>query len=459
MRRVIGALAAAALLSSAVASAGVAATPAYSNTPLIAHWTPPAGLTTQPNANSTGGSEPAIAFGGPNNTMVVDSLGWLPFAVPMWKGHFGDTPPAFFGLMDQRLPVPGAGRLGLGSGDADIEVTSAGTILLADLTFIFNRTANALQLGVSLTRCPAGATGPSGCTSTLLDQGGADRQWLTVDGTTAYLTYHDAGNSTMIRALRSTDDGRTWTHIASPLVGHGRATGDATFNNTQGPVVADPSTHNVYDVYASGEAGIQKAKSAEHNNIWVARSTDRGKTWTTHRVFHAPLFHGLNRIFPALAVDPTSGKLYATWSDEHTVWVSTSTNHGDTWSTAVPVSTASTVVMPWVAARNGVAHVVYYGTSAASPDATGAVWNVYDSKFSGGAWSIQRVSNTPNRVGAVCLEGTGCSGGRELLDLFEVAIDSVTNRAAVIYTDTTIDTYTSAGQTHQLPEVVLAYEQ
>src|SRR3954452_24108106 len=87
MRRVIGALAAAALLSSAVASAGVAATPAYSNTPLIAHWTPPAGLTTQPNANSTGGSEPAIAFGGPNNTMVVDSLGWLPFAVPMWKGH------------------------------------------------------------------------------------------------------------------------------------------------------------------------------------------------------------------------------------------------------------------------------------------------------------------------------------------------------------------------------------
>jgi hypothetical protein len=48
---------------------------------------------------------------------------------------------------------------------------------------------------------------------------------------------------------------------------------------------------------------------------------------------------------------------------------------------------------------------------------------------------------------------------RELLDLFEVAQDPATGKAAVIYTDTTIDTWTDQGVTHQLPEIVLAYEQ
>ena len=68
----------------------------------------------------------------------------------------------------------------------------------------------------------------------------------------------------------------------------------------------------------------------------------------------------------------------------------------------------------------------------------------------------------PNRVGAVCTEGTGCTGGlnRELLDLFEVAEDPVSGKAAVIYTDTTLDTWTSPTTgTHQLPEIVLAFEQ
>jgi hypothetical protein len=88
-------------------------------------------------------------------------------------------------------------------------------------------------------------------------------------------------------------------------------------------------------------------------------------------------------------------------------------------------------------------------------------WNTYDSQFKSGAWNVLTVSNTPNRIGAVCLEGSACVGNvdRELLDLFEVAEDPVTNRAAVIYTDTTLDTWTNSAGTHELPEIVLAYEQ
>jgi len=49
---------------------------------------------------------------------------------------------------------------------------------------------------------------------------------------------------------------------------------------------------------------------------------------------------------------------------------------------------------------------------------------------------------------------------RELLDLFEVAEDPASGKAAIIYTDTTLDTWTSpVTGLHQLPEIVLAYEQ
>jgi hypothetical protein len=128
---------------------------------------------------------------------------------------------------------------------------------------------------------------------------------------------------------------------------------------------------------------------------------------------------------------------------------------------AIKVSTIATTVMPWIAARNGKVDVVYYGSSAPSPDDTSAVWNVYDSQTTGGAWTVKQVSNTPNRIGRVCLEGSGCVGNvdRELLDLFEVAEDPLSGKAAVIYTDSQLSTWTFNGTTKALPEIVLAFEQ
>jgi hypothetical protein len=440
------------------------AAPTFSNTLLRSAWSPaavfqpPSGLVTSP-PNQSGNSEPAIDFGGPGNVMAVDGLGWLPFQVDLWKGHFGDMPPAYFGAMDTRLPISGAGRLNLGDGDADVEVTSAGTMLLADLDIIFNHALSRQQIGVSVTRCPATAGGPSGCTSMLLDQAGADRPWITTSGTNAWLSYHDAVSSSLIRVWRSSDDGRTWARVASPIPGQGQATGNATFNNQQGPIVTDPHTGNVYDVYAAGEASVQKGTSADFNNIYVSRSTDGGLTWTAHLVHHEPLFTNLANFFPALAVDPSNGALYAAWTDRHGVFVSSSSDEGETWSMPLKVSTVATTVMPWVAALNGKVDVVYYGSSASSIDDATAVWNTYDSQLQGGTWSTGLVSNTPNRVGRVCVEGSACTSDRELLDLFEVAENPSSGKAAVIYTDTTVDTWTAQGVTQQLPEIVLAYEQ
>ena len=429
---------------------------AFSNTVLRGTCSPPSGLTASPVANSSGDSEPAIAFGS-DGAMAVDGLGWLPFQVNLWKGTFGSTP-SYFGAMDTNLSINGQGRLELGDEDADVEITSAGTTLLADLDLIL--VGNTFKLGVSVTRCPAGASGPANCTTAQLDTAGADRPWITTYGTTAWVSYHDSQNSTMIRVKKSTDDGRTWTASGSPLVGQGDITGNSTFNNSNGPIVADPTTGYVYSGYMGGE---QKTKccSANYNNVYVARSTDGGAHYTASLVFHAAPFTRLNNFWPVVAVDSTRGTVWTAWTDQHGVWVSSSTDHGATWSMAIKVSTIATTVMPWIAARNGKVDVVYYGSSAPSPDDTSAVWNVYDSQTTGGAWTVKQVSNTPNRIGRVCLEGSGCVGNvdRELLDLFEVAEDPLSGKAAVIYTDSQLSTWTFNGTTKALPEIVLAFEQ
>jgi hypothetical protein len=445
----------------ALGATAAASATSFTNTVLRAPFTLPPGFSSSP-ANQSGDSEPAIDFGGPGHTMAVDGLGWLPFAVNLWKGHFGDTPPAFFGAMDTLLPIQGSGRTNLGDGDADVEVTSTGTILLADLDIIFSGgPSNNVQLGVSVTRCPATATGPTGCHSVLLDTTGADRPWVTTRGTEAWVSYHNSGNSAVITVWHSTDDGQTWTKVHAAMTGQDQVTAGSTFNNLHGPIVADPTSSYIYQPFASGEPQT-KCCSASFNNIYVARSADGGLNWTIAKVFHAPPFTRLNNFFPALGVDETTGKVWVAWTDQHGVSVSSSTDHGATWSMPLTVSTATTTVMPWVAARGGKVDVVYYGSSAASTDDPNGVWNTYDSQFTSGTWNVIKVSNTPNRLGRVCLEGFACAGNvdRELLDLFEVAEDPVTNRAAVIYTDTTLDTWTSpVDGTHQLPEIVLAYEQ
>jgi BNR repeat protein len=431
--------------------------PAFSNTLLISPGTP-AGFTSSPHANSSGNSEPAIAFAG-DGRMAVDGLAWLPFQVNMWTGTFGVTP-SYFGAMDTDLNNVGAGRTTLGDEDADVEFTSAGTLLLADLDLIVNKNFNSFQLGVNVTRCPSGTTNPSGCTHIFLDTAGADREWITTKGTTAWVAYHDSGNSTLIRVKRSTDDGQTWSPVGSPIPGQGAATGDATFNNSVGPIVADPGTGTLYASYAAGEPKT-KATSGDYNNIYVSRSDDGGKHWTSTLVFHTDPFTRLNNFWPSLAVDPITHAVHTAWTDQHGVAESSSTDGGNTWSAPVTVSTATTTVMPWVAARNGKVDVVYYGSSASSTDDPTAVWNVYDSQFLSGSWTVKTVSNTPNRVGRICLEGSGCVNNtdRELLDLFEVAEDPISGKAAIIYTDSTIDTYTNpSGVTKELPEIVLAFE-
>ena len=415
----------------------------FSNTPLL---------------RPEGDSEPAISIAA-DGTMAITGLQWLfdPnfFGTHLWSGPFGSTP-TFRGLIDASLQK--RGKQVFGSGDADVDLGSSGKLHATSLIFLINPTFINAKLGVSAITCTDATA--SNCTSQIIDTAGADRQWITSEGTHVYISYHDSGNSSLIHVQRSDDDGYTWRRVGNPIVGQGRTTGNATFNNTAGPIVADPVTHNVYTIYTAGEPGIQKGTSADFNNVFVSRSSDGGKSWTANLVYHAPLFTSLSNVFPALAVDPVNGKLYATWSDPHATFFSASSDEGAHWSPAatVNIAPANTAIFPWIAAYNGTVDVVYYGTTAASKDDSTAVWNVYLAQTinDGASFAQSLVSNTPNHVGVVCTDGTGCAGGtRNLLDLFEVGINPQNARAAVIYTDDTITT-TSSGA--PLPQVVLAQQ-
>jgi len=400
-------------------------------------------FTTTPLLLTNGSSEPEISIGS-DGTMGMVSLQWLfdpaSFGTQLWTGPFGSAPTAQ-GVIDGALQHPG--KTIFGAGDADVDIGSTGRLHATTLIFLLNPQSKS-KTGVSAISCPSPASptfSVMACAQQVIDTAGTDRPWITSDGTHVYISYHDSGNSVLVHVQRSDDDGLTWKRVGDPIVGQGRNTAQATFNNEQGNIAADPFTHNVYDIYAAGETGILKAKTFTPNHIIVSRSTNMGKSWTANVVFAAAPGQSLANIFPAMAVDPVNGNLYAVWSDGQTVSLASSTDQGTTWSDPIQVSSApvKTAIFPWVAAYNGVVDVAYYGAAASSNLDPGASWFVYFAQLSGGAFTQTQVNAATNHVGVVCTGGDTCGPGtRNLLDLFKLAIDPVSGKADIIYTDDTL---------------------
>jgi hypothetical protein len=436
------------ILSVVIAAAFIApaaaapTTTSFSNIPLIVQ---------------NGSSEPAVAIDA-NGDVVFSALSWQLFQTNIWTASFGTTP------VFQGAPDISIGK-GIGGEDADIDIGSTGTLHIT--TLMDFPSPNFLgQLGVSSITCPNGDTSDdfAHCTAQILDHTQADRPWVTSDGNVVYISYHDSGSSTGIKVWRSMDDGITWMKVGDPIVAQGGFTSISTFDNDQGKIIADPSTHSVFAVYAAGQGGLQKAKNAFFNNIVVSRSTDMGRSWTPSLVFHAPVNTALNNVFPALAIDPVNGNLYASWSDAHNVSMASSSDHGATWSSPVRINTgdAVTAVLPAIAAYNHHVDLAYYSTKAGSKDDPAAVWNATMalSTDDGAHFTQVTVSAHLNHVGVICTFGTGCARGtRNLLDLFQVAINPKSAKAAVIFVDDTLTTYTRRdGTIAKLPQVIVAWE-
>lgn len=159
-----------------------------------------------------------------------------------------------------------------------------------------------------------------------------------------------------------------------------------------------------------------------------------------------------------------TGTVYVVWSDLKNVWLARSTDHGVSFSSPVRVSSIATTVMPWAAAYGGKLDVVYYGSTATSIDDPAAVWNDYDTQSLDGGQTFTQalVSDVPNHLGAICTGGLGCANSlvtQTLLDLFKEAENPLTGKATIVFTNDTLDSFTSNFMIYILPEVLLAQEQ
>src|SRR5258708_9814011 len=120
--------------------------------------TVPGGLTFQntPLTRPEGDVEPAISIDA-NGTMAITGLQRLaPREVPnvfgthYWSGPFVSTP-TFRGLLDADLQR--AGKYVLGSGDADVDLGSTGTLHATSLIFLINSPFNNDSFGISAITC------------------------------------------------------------------------------------------------------------------------------------------------------------------------------------------------------------------------------------------------------------------------------------------------------------------
>ena len=337
-----------------------------------------------------------------------------------------------------------------GGGDVDVAVAP---VRNADGFYnVYVASLNLANVSVS-TSADGGATWALNPTSAQIS--GDDREWIAADGASKVcISYHDFATFN-VDVDCSDDAGATFAQHALP----GAIDPAHAFllqNNQIGNLAIDPASHVVYQIMAGiarpDEAVCGFEFTCKYHAVWMGVSTDGGRTFTDYPVYVGPSDQvGYNHQFPNVAVD-AAGTVYALFSDDHDVFYSYSSDHGLTWSAPQTVNRppVRTAIFPWaVAGDAGKLDVVYYGTSfdgGTRPVDTypsSVEWHAYF------AQSLDATSKHPHfaqaratplvHTGAVCENGIGCTGNRDLFDDFGVAASPTTGLASIIYSDDQFD--------------------
>jgi len=283
---------------------------------------------------------------------------------------------------------------------------------------------------------------------------GDDREWIAADGASKVcISYHDVATFN-IDVNCSTNAGTTFTQLGDAI-----DTNHAFLinNNQIGNLMIDPSSHIIYQtldgIHDASEVACGEAGTCTYHTVWMAVSTDGGKTFTDHVVYNGPNNQvSYNHNFTNVSIDK-AGNVYSVFSDNHNVYYSFSTNHGSSWKGPFQVnkSPSATAIFPWSVANNaGHLDIVWYGTSyfdgVNPPDSypSKASWYVYFAQNLSATTSgstFTQVKATPIvHFGGVCEGGISCTGNRDLYDDFGVAANPLTGLASIVYSD---DQYTN----------------
>lgn len=397
------------LLALALLAAGCVSAPPPSGEPTPE---PPAGAAsapfTEPVTVAEGTAEPGVLIG-PDGTVWVHAPGGL------WRLAPNAT---------EFEPVDFSPGVVVG-GDADLAIASDGTMYYTDLEeLVAISVFTSHDNGETWTEQPLASDLP-------LD----DRQWITtgmdvapVGGgkESAFLVYNQLATGVW---MTKSSDGVAWS--PHPVFATSRVT--QLDIQTMGNVVVD-ANGTIYIAYTLGSAGAPFTPPIGHDYILqVSISKDGGLTWSHQRVIEHPT--NLALLFPILAVDP-AGMVYLTWAMDQEgstdIWLARSSDQGATWSTPLRVNkNAGSHAQPWVSTGDEPGELVlvwYESNDTASPEAVEGSWYVQGTLTRNGnvdapTFTEFRVSPGINHEGPICVYGIACQGGRELLDFFEARLD------------------------------------
>jgi hypothetical protein len=472
------------LLRAAVACTSAAAVPfavplMAATGPVFVHGVlppPPAGSTSKHNQ----AAEPQIRADWAGNFYITSENG-LGAGTDAWSSTDG-------GHTYSSLPQPNeesstsGGTTGFAPGGGDTDLAAAPAKNSAGTYNVYVASLTLGSVTVSLSQ-NGGHSWASDVTSAKVP--GDDREWIAAAGASGfYLSYHAAGagdeiivnqgqvvngQPTTVQTYDAINPAQTDIYLGT------------VEDNEIGNIAVDPKTGDVYQVFVGCPPSPTAVESCTAlNTAYMAvgvPSTVNGVTtlaFTDYVIYQShSTSAGFGNNFPAVAVD-TAGNVYATWSNDHSVYLAHSADHGRHWSAPGKVNhgtAATTAIYPWLTAgRPGQVDLVFYGTPAAANYQTcgqtgtytcdNEPWSVFFTQnrnvLGGGSWAQAKVTPVVHH-GGVCQGGVTCASNgndnRDLYDDFGVAASPATGLASITYSD---DQYADNTGTANAGECTLA---
>ena len=364
--------------------------------------------------------------------------------------------PSYKGQPDALHPEDESDLGGDGGGDIDIAVGFKPRTGAAPDSDPVVATSSLLAANISSQRSEDRADNyvrnPAGNTTFPVD----DRQWQEfLGGDVVYLGYRD------FTGLQSTS--KYWINRSDDAgLTYGPANVAALGGNTTGNIDVDQRSGTVYFCHQGPNTeGNKEVRVAIGHPLNPALPP---AAWTT--VVAAKGNNNISALFPVCKV-ATDGTVYVAYSDGGAaIFIAHSTDQGKTWSVPVRVSdlpAGSSTLMPWIETgeRPGSLAIVYYGSDVtqneggATGNTTSSNWKVYFASTltatAANPTILQTVASDHFNHGAdISLAGFVVNGpNRNLADYFQVAIDPL-GFAFIAYTDDSQDFSGHTWVTHQI---------
>ena len=253
-----------------------------------------------PNTSKTctnGAAEPAIR-GDKADNFYSSSENGLGAGTDAWKSS--DS-----GLHYTTLVSPDAGsssnNTGFAPGGGDTDLATAPALNSTGNYNVYVASLSLANVDVS-TSIDGGKTWALNPTSATIS--GDDREWIAADGASKVcISYHDVATFN-IDVNCSYDAGATFTQLGDAI-----DTNHAFLinNNQIGNQMIDPNSHFIYQIFNgihdASEVACGEAGTCGYHTVWMAVSTDGGKTFTDYMVYNGPTNASYNHNFTNVSID------------------------------------------------------------------------------------------------------------------------------------------------------------